>query len=320
MELNILPTLLYVFVFFFKDTATTEIYTLSLHDALPISTTKDQKPFAGYENFADCISQNQDKDNPQAYCASIMQSTEGKADKKKDPKTKTINRAKTRDKFIRELNEPYRKFVRATLNSATREFTNSKSKKKSLSSFRVSLDKRIVNLFKALDKILKEQTTEIFAEAKGEDSPPMSKENEKAIAALLKSGDSLDAIKDFTKAQKRKFTKIIEQSFKEGLSTNQMTARMREVAKVEDFKLVRIARTETTRFANQGRFTGYAEQEDIKGVPSQYDWIGPNDSRTTDICKSIVAGNPYSLKGIKKASKNGLPHINCRHVAVRVVG
>ena len=26
----------YVFVFFFNDTATTEIYTLSLHDALPI--------------------------------------------------------------------------------------------------------------------------------------------------------------------------------------------------------------------------------------------------------------------------------------------
>src|SRR2546422_2348224 len=27
------------FIFFFNDTATTEIYTLSLHDALPISTT-----------------------------------------------------------------------------------------------------------------------------------------------------------------------------------------------------------------------------------------------------------------------------------------
>src|SRR2546426_5002924 len=27
-----------VFLFFFNDTATTEIYTLSLHDALPIST------------------------------------------------------------------------------------------------------------------------------------------------------------------------------------------------------------------------------------------------------------------------------------------
>src|SRR2546426_2553363 len=31
-----------LYVFFFNDTATTEIYTLSLHDALPISST----PFA----------------------------------------------------------------------------------------------------------------------------------------------------------------------------------------------------------------------------------------------------------------------------------
>src|SRR3989442_15461306 len=30
-------TLLFFFFFFFNDTATTEIYTLSLHDALPIS-------------------------------------------------------------------------------------------------------------------------------------------------------------------------------------------------------------------------------------------------------------------------------------------
>src|SRR2546430_17497501 len=28
-----------LFIFFFNDTATTEIYTLSLHDALPISST-----------------------------------------------------------------------------------------------------------------------------------------------------------------------------------------------------------------------------------------------------------------------------------------
>src|SRR5258708_35008040 len=34
-----LTSLLLAFFFFFNDTATTEIYTLSLHDALPISTT-----------------------------------------------------------------------------------------------------------------------------------------------------------------------------------------------------------------------------------------------------------------------------------------
>src|SRR6266536_4554134 len=32
-----LSSVFYIFFFFFNDTATTEIYTLSLHDALPIS-------------------------------------------------------------------------------------------------------------------------------------------------------------------------------------------------------------------------------------------------------------------------------------------
>src|SRR2546430_9158965 len=33
---TLIPPLLFFFFFFFNDTATTEIYTLSLHDALPI--------------------------------------------------------------------------------------------------------------------------------------------------------------------------------------------------------------------------------------------------------------------------------------------
>src|SRR5436305_11123685 len=35
-----LLTCIYLMYFFFNDTATTEIYTLSLHDALPISSSK----------------------------------------------------------------------------------------------------------------------------------------------------------------------------------------------------------------------------------------------------------------------------------------
>src|SRR6266536_4824898 len=33
------PSIINIFFFFFNDTPTTEIYTLSLHDALPISAT-----------------------------------------------------------------------------------------------------------------------------------------------------------------------------------------------------------------------------------------------------------------------------------------
>jgi len=35
-----------------------------------------KKPFAGFDNFNACVAQNQDKDNPQAYCAAIMTAVE----------------------------------------------------------------------------------------------------------------------------------------------------------------------------------------------------------------------------------------------------
>src|SRR5258706_8031975 len=41
-----LPPTNFFFFFFFNDTATTEIYTLSLHDALPISQRTDPLPLS----------------------------------------------------------------------------------------------------------------------------------------------------------------------------------------------------------------------------------------------------------------------------------
>src|SRR2546429_6459004 len=40
MQVNVIALLCRSISFFFNDTATTEIYTLSLHDALPISSSK----------------------------------------------------------------------------------------------------------------------------------------------------------------------------------------------------------------------------------------------------------------------------------------
>jgi len=36
-------------------------------------------PFAGYEDFAECVRQNQDKGNPEAYCGAIKHKVEDKA-------------------------------------------------------------------------------------------------------------------------------------------------------------------------------------------------------------------------------------------------
>src|SRR3989454_9947880 len=42
------------FFFFFNDTATTEIYTLSLHDALPISPASTRSGPPGWRTAASC--------------------------------------------------------------------------------------------------------------------------------------------------------------------------------------------------------------------------------------------------------------------------
>src|SRR6266704_5371635 len=45
--IDIVLTCLFLLFFFFNDTATTEIYTLSLHDALPISQQCTQRSRSG---------------------------------------------------------------------------------------------------------------------------------------------------------------------------------------------------------------------------------------------------------------------------------
>lgn len=47
-----------------------------------------QKPFAGYKDFDACVAANQDKEDPKAYCATIMRNVEGKSITKDQSLTK----------------------------------------------------------------------------------------------------------------------------------------------------------------------------------------------------------------------------------------
>src|SRR5690349_24352414 len=49
--------------FFFTDTATTEIYTLSLHDALPISWRRDNRPAAARYRGSSCIGRQRSEEH-----------------------------------------------------------------------------------------------------------------------------------------------------------------------------------------------------------------------------------------------------------------
>src|SRR5260221_10981239 len=62
-----LLSLLYLFFFFFNDTATTEIYTLSLHDALPISGVASSKATPDIE-----VRQKRSDDRTQDFGATLV--------------------------------------------------------------------------------------------------------------------------------------------------------------------------------------------------------------------------------------------------------
>src|SRR5437868_15360401 len=55
----------FFFFFFFNDTATTEIYTLSLHDALPIWSTarSEPYPFAMCRDSSDWMERNRSEEH-----------------------------------------------------------------------------------------------------------------------------------------------------------------------------------------------------------------------------------------------------------------
>src|SRR5256885_17014861 len=67
--MNLLPTF---FLFFFNDTATTEIYTLSLHDALPICSRSFGRGGRCVAVGSDAVSENSIQEIHIVWCCSSM--------------------------------------------------------------------------------------------------------------------------------------------------------------------------------------------------------------------------------------------------------
>jgi hypothetical protein len=69
-----------------EDAETGQFYGLVLLNSLqPTSNVESMRkgaPFANYKDFADCVSKNSDKDDPNAYCGKIKHETEDKSSSK----------------------------------------------------------------------------------------------------------------------------------------------------------------------------------------------------------------------------------------------
>src|SRR2546427_9692378 len=68
----VLPLPTFSFFFFFNDTATTEIYTLSLHDALPIYFAADDLPAGDHHQHGDEAVQQDEQDRNAVHAEVIV--------------------------------------------------------------------------------------------------------------------------------------------------------------------------------------------------------------------------------------------------------
>lgn len=64
---------------------------------------EEGKSFAGYENFDECVAQNQDKEDPEAYCAAIQAQVEGEAAAGKRRRLRVGDGRKTLDEQMAEV-------------------------------------------------------------------------------------------------------------------------------------------------------------------------------------------------------------------------
>lgn len=294
-------------------------------------TEKTTKPFGGYDDFDTCVEQNSDKDNPEAYCAAIMQAAEGKSEK--DFETKAfinhkITRAKGERKIENDFGVIYAKFIKDSIRLAKKEFPKQpisffeKAKdlliEKDLSAFEIAMGILVNKLSDKLQKSTKENSSDIFSSAKQSLGFSLNQNDKKAIDLLLSARKGgFDAVKSFSEKQKEGLFEVFKNAYEGQLNIDTMVSNMREFSDDETYKLTRIARTESHRFSTGGRIAGYQDLEERRGEQFTYNWVGPDDERTSDECKEILDGNPYPLDEIIRLTNNGVVHPNERHTIVR---
>jgi DNA adenine methylase len=162
--------------------------------------------------------------------------------------------------------------------------------------------------------------------------------DEEALNQILQHDVLYDAYEGMDKELTSKLNTVITEAYEDprGFTINDLVDTMKQNVYAEEYRLHRIARTESHAASVLGRASAY-EKADPEGT-YLFKWHGPTDSRTTDICKEIVSivnreGGAVSLRRLEEICRdvsykhNGanwdyrkfVPHINCRWGILRVV-
>ncbi|MEW6295947.1 MAG: hypothetical protein AB1467_06730 [Candidatus Diapherotrites archaeon] len=228
------------------------------------------------------------------------------------------------EKLLRELEE-------FTVELDYKKKPSKEQLKKTIKKLSERLSKKLVNASeRELKKIYEESIKDI--EKQLGTTIGFSEVDENALNVIKKQEVFTEAYSNMNSSISKKLNEIISEAYAkpEEFTIKKIMDKMKETISEEDYKLERIARTETNHVSNIARMNSYMKA-DPKGE-FKYKWIGPDDYRTTELCKELKqkTSNGVTLKELKElikstSNKYGFeardftPHVNCRHSYIRKV-
>ncbi len=142
--------------------------------AIELSKEDIKKPFAGYKDFDDCVSKNQDKNDPKAYCASIKQQVE-KVEKQYSDGEKKKKELTEKSSSLSSVSKNSEKYINE--NDLNKGMEEAEIKKVNDQIEKNSSD--IVEINKKLDLLVKQDEDEEDKEKKKQDEEEEDKEKKK---------------------------------------------------------------------------------------------------------------------------------------------
>lgn len=169
---------------------------------------------------------------------------------------------------------------------------------------------------------------------------PFGKPDIQVLKTIYETSPFWTAFDSMTQTISDQLKEVITESFAdpEVFTLGNLIKEMKQVINTQTYRLERIARSESTAITAKGREIAFSIDEKESGLEHGYNWMGPNDNRTTDIDKEIRRrvqaegqGKGVSLTRIKDIMwdvtkslnpgwkrRDWLPHGNCRGRLVRV--
>ena len=128
-------------------------------------------------------------------------------------------------------------------------------------------------------------------------APDPKPEDIDVLRVLKNEGVLYRAYNDFQNILVEKLNSTIMAGIAQGSSIPVIVQNMRQVGVGETYKLTRIARTEISQIANEGRLRGYMRAENRMGVQFKYSLIVGKDNRVCpahrELARSIPSGGMY---------------------------